>query len=300
MTRNPIPLLLQRSVLIALSLLVAVAAPSSAGDPYANGRLWRISKSGVADSYVLGTIHVADRRIATVTAPVAAALAHARLFAVELVPEAADPATSEFEQLENNARLEPLLGATAFAAVRARLIQQGVTEPVVERLKPWAAMLKLSRTAPQPAQASLDDSLFVAARVRRLQILPLELLEEQISAFDTVPLPTQVALLTHVLEHRDALTANVESTIAAWLDGDLAALARISERSAQQFPHLREHYDQLTRHLIVDRTALMHHRLFMPLRKGRVFVAIGALHLYGENGLLALLSADGYRVRKLW
>ncbi|MEP7085667.1 MAG: TraB/GumN family protein, partial [Betaproteobacteria bacterium] len=238
--------------------------------------------------------------IATVTPPVAAALARSRVFAVELVPEAADAATSEFEQLENNARLEPLLGATAFAAVRARLRQQGVTEPVIERLKPWAAMLKLSRMAPQVEQATLDDRLFVAARVRRLQILPLELLEEQISAFDTVPLATQIALLNHVLENRAALAANVEPTIAAWLDGDLAALARISERSAEQYPQLREHYDQLARHLIVDRTALMHHRLFMPLRKGRVFVAIGALHLYGENGLLALLSADGYRLQKLW
>ncbi|MBK7473412.1 MAG: TraB/GumN family protein [Betaproteobacteria bacterium] len=30
-----------------------------------------------------------------------------------------------------------------------------------------------------------------------------------------------------------------------------------------------------------------------------VFVAVGALHLYGEQGLLALLREDGYRLTRV-
>ena len=40
--------------------------------------------------------------------------------------------------------------------------------------------------------------------------------------------------------------------------------------------------------------------LALPLRSGKVLVAIGALHLHGGKGLLALLRADGYRVVKVW
>ena len=289
-----------QTAFIVLSMLAAAAVIAAGSDPFASGRLWRISKPGIPDSYVLGTIHVADPRVAVIAAPVASALARSRVFAVELVPEAADARTSEFEELEGNGRLEPLLGPAAYAGVREQLSRQGIAVAVIERLKPWAAMMKVSRPAPRLEQETLDEKLFVAARLRRLQILPLELLEEQISAFDTVPVATQVALLTHALEHRDALDANVEPTIAAWLKGDLAALARVSDRSREQFPDMRQHYDRLWRHLIVDRTALMQHRLYLPLRKGRVFVAVGALHLYGDSGLLALLSADGYRLQKLW
>ena len=289
-----------QSIAIALLILVSTASFAAARDAFATGRLWRISKPGIADSYVLGTIHVADPRVAIVPAPVADAMARSRLFAVELVPEVGDAQTSEFEELEGNGRLEPLLGAAAFARVRAELAAQGIALPVIDRLKPWAAMMKISRSAPGSEQKTLDDNLFVAARLSRLQILPLELLEEQIAAFDTVPVVTQVALLSHALDHRAALNANVEPTIAAWLRGDLAALARVSERAREQFPEMRTHYDRLLRHIIHDRTALMHHRLFMPLRKGRVFVAIGALHLPGERGLLALLHDDGYRLTRVW
>jgi uncharacterized protein YbaP (TraB family) len=35
------------------------------------------------------------------------------------------------------------------------------------------------------------------------------------------------------------------------------------------------------------------------LRRGEAFVALGALHLYGAKGVLALLEADGYRVQRV-
>jgi len=82
--------------------------------------------------------------------------------------------------------------------------------------------------------------------------------------------------------------------------GDLAALARGCEGLCARTPEMREHFAELARHVVVDRTALLHHRLFVPLRAGRVFVAVGAMHLHGDKGLLAMLREDGYTVTRLW
>jgi uncharacterized protein YbaP (TraB family) len=288
--------------LVACAAAVALApAPLAAKvpSPFTEGVLWRIAKRGVPDSYAFGTIHIADPRVG-IAPPVADALARSRMLALELVGSVVDERVFELELLPDGRRLEGLIGQAAFTQVRAELAAQDVPERVIERMKPWAAMIKVARLAPPGGEVSLDQQLLAAARARRLKIEPLELVEEQIAAFDAVPVETQVALLKHVLTDRPALEAGVERTIQAWLRGDLAELARLNAGSHGRFSEMGRHHHVLTTHLIHDRNVLMHHRLAMPLRAGRMFVAVGALHLHGEKGLLALIARDGYRVTRVF
>lgn len=278
--------------------LAAGAALAHTPPPFVEGLLWRIAKSGVPDSYAFGTIHVADPRVG-ITKPVADALARSRTLALELGDGMADERVFDLEQLPDGRRLQPLIGDAAFAQVRTELAAQDVPRGVIERLKPWAAMMKVGRAPPRGSDASLDQLLLAAARARGLRVVALEMVDEQIAAFDTVPLETQVALLKHVLADRVALESGVDATIQAWLRGDLARLARLNAGSRDRFSEMGRHYVLLTKHIIHDRNILMHHRLAMPLRAGRVFIAVGALHLHGEKGLLALIARDGYRITRL-
>ena len=275
------------------------AEPSKAA--FAEGRLWRIAKPGVGDSYAFGTIHVADSRVSAIPDAVGDAIARTGTLAMELPPvEVVEAQLFELEQQDDGGRLEPLIGPDAFDLVRRELALNGTPERVVERLKPWAAMMRLTWGRPRGDTRSLDENLLMVARERRMRLISLESVDEQIAAFDAIPLDAQVALLRNALAHRDALEGATEPAIEAWQRGDLAALARMPERIGGQFPGMAPHYAQLTRHLVEDRTVLMHHRLFLPLRSGRVFVAVGALHLYGDRGLLAMLVRDGYRVTRVW
>jgi uncharacterized protein YbaP (TraB family) len=288
------------AAVLAAGLVLQPAAARLVQPEFTAGLLWRISKPGAGASFVFGTIHLADPRVNGIPGPVAAALEQTKTMAMELVPGViADARVFDLELLDDGRTLEPLIGREAFVKVREQLAPQAIPDAVIARLKPWAVLVKLGRAAPDAGQ-SLDQQLLAAARARRMQLAPLELPDEQIAAFDTVPLASQVALLRHALAHRDALDAAVEPTIDAWLRRDLAALARVGDRMGEEFPDLAPHYRELTRHIIHNRTVLMHHRLTLPLRGGRVFVAVGAMHLYGSKGLLALLQQDGYRVTRIW
>jgi uncharacterized protein YbaP (TraB family) len=289
-----------RTVAVALLLLAFPAAAADVKQPFSDGRLFRVTRAGVADSFVFGTIHVGDPRVAAVAPRLDDALRRSKTLAVELVPQAADSAIDDFEQLENGGRLEPLVGPDAFGHIRRELAAQGVPDDVIARLKPWAALLKITRVQSSETQTSLDAEVVAMARARGMRMMSLELVDEQVAAFDTVPVESQVAMLKHAIAHRDALAATVEPTIEAWLRGDLAALAKFPEQAGRQFPGMERHYRAFAKQIIDGRTALMHYRLFMPLRGGRVFAAVGATHLYGKRGLLALIQQDGYRVTKVW
>ena len=103
-------------VVIALVIALASGAMARGTATFSEGHLWRISKPGIADSYVLGTIHIADPRIATVPAPALDALARTRLLAMELIPEtAADAALLEQEGFDDGRRLASLVGVDDYA-----------------------------------------------------------------------------------------------------------------------------------------------------------------------------------------
>lgn len=286
---------------LAATLALEPAAARVVKPEFVTGLLWRISKPGVKDSFVFGTIHLPDPRVNGIPKPVADALAQSGTLAMELVPGAvADARVFDLELLDDGRTLESLIGPDAFAQVREQLGAQAIPERVIAQLKPWAVLVKLGRTSARDGEQSLDQRLLAAARGRRMQLAPLELPDEQIAAFDTVPMDSQVALLKHALDHRDTLDAAIEPTIDAWLRGDLAGLARVGDRMGEQFPGMGYHYRELTKHIVYNRTILMHHRLALPLRGGRVFVAVGAMHLYGSKGLLAMLKRDGYVVTRIW
>lgn len=294
---------------LVLTALIALAVPFALNflhgrgpEPFSEGLLFRLDRYGIPPSYVFGTLHSSDPRVTAVPAEVTEALVGARTFAREIVLSERD--AGEFfaaAQFDDGRRLDDLFDPATMAAIRGALGDAAPSEGALIRLKPWAVLLKVSERPPSPGEgASLDTLLLAEAKRRRLSVIGLELPDEQVSAFDAIPLAAQVALVSYALAHRETLARDHEAVVAAWLDRDLAGLAKLRDAPGRVDPSIAPHFAELNRHLVENRSAQMAYRLFLPLRSGRVFVAVGALHLYGERGLLALLGEQGYAVRRVY
>lgn len=299
-----------RSCVLVCVAVFTVAAVARAGDVprsrapefHGQGILFRLDKAGVAPSFVFGTLHSSDPRVTALPAPVRQAFDAARTFAPETLLSERD--IDEFfaaAQFDDGRRLADFFDPATMAAIRSGLGSEAPSEGALVRLKPWAVLLKLAERPRHPDEGpSLDTLLLIEAQRRRLTVIGLELPDEQISAFDAIPLPTQVALVKFLLDHRERLARDHEAIVVAWLDRDIARLVALGDAPARAYPVMAPHYAELSRHLVDNRSAQMAHRLFVPLRTGRVFAAVGALHLHGERGLLALLRAQGYTVRRVY
>jgi hypothetical protein len=280
---------------------LAVAGPVwAAAARYERGLLWRVSRKGLAPSHVYGTIHDADARAAELPASVAAAFGRSRSLMVEFLPDAyTQERFLEAAMFLDRQTLEEKIGAEDFARVLDELAPIGLPREFVNKLKPWGALINLRRT-PASAATSLDAQLIGQARARRMPVAQIEGVEEQIFTFDECPMESQVALLKHSLAHREELIELAAGTMAAYLERDLAAIWRLRERFIARYPEVAAHQAIMTKRVLHDRSVVMAFRMQRELRRGDAFVALGALHLYGPPGVLALLERDGYRAARVY
>jgi uncharacterized protein YbaP (TraB family) len=216
------------AVLIALPP-PAFAAPPSANAgavPFTHGLLFRIDARGKPSSYVFGTLHSNDPRVARITPEVEAALQASRRLAPEIVMYQSEQ--EEFfaaAQFDDARRLADYFDAEMLARIRIVL---GVNAPPAaefDKLKPWAVLLMLAQPERPGSTGTLDEVLVDAARRRRLRVIGLEMPEEQIAALDAIPMASQVALVRWTLDRREFLASDNEAAIDAWLARDLAMLA---------------------------------------------------------------------------
>jgi uncharacterized protein YbaP (TraB family) len=288
----------RRAFMVALP---ALALPALASEKRFNrGLLWRIDKQGVAPSHVYGTIHVTDARLAELPPLVRKRFDGAKSLMLEFVP---DPYSRErfleASMFLDRQTLAEKIGPADFERAVEQLQPIGLPRELVNKLKPWGVLLNLRNPKRAEQGAPLDSQLLELARARRLPFDQIEGVEEQIFTFDEFPMESQVALLKHSLAHRDELVELAERTLEAYLAGDLAGIWRLREQFVARHPQIAAHQAVMTKRVVHDRSVVMAFRMQRQLRRGAAFVALGALHLYGEKGVLALLEADGYRAERV-
>jgi uncharacterized protein YbaP (TraB family) len=288
-----------RRAFLAGAVACALAPRVAAGTRFERGVLWRVMREGVAASHVYGTIHVADARL-ELPPPVLKAFAGAKTLMLEFLADAySKERFLEAAMFRDSQTLEQKIGAEDFERAFEHLRPIGLSREFVNKLKPWGVLLNLRN--PGGADGSpLDAQLLERARARRMPLDQIEGVEEQIFTFDEFPMASQVALLKHSLAHREELLQLSARTLDAYLDADLAAIWRLREEFVQRHPRIAAHQAVMTKRVLYDRSVVMAFRMQRQLRRGGAFVALGALHLYGDKGVLALLEEDGYTASRVF
>lgn len=281
-----------------LGLLAALAACAAPPGP-ARPALWLVEGPGGQQAWLFGTIHALSRPYDWKSARLAAALAQSDRLILEIADVGNDAATAAaFAQLAQGRPHPPLaqrLAPQDRGDLRRALAADRIAPGSLDRYDTWAAALMIAQAqARQQRQDSgygIDRAL--AADYPR-PIAELEGARRQLAIFDALPEAQQRALLQAVIENEGAeREARVQALEQAWASGDMAALARVSDADTFGDPVLRET-------LLVRRNRNWTDRLIALLDgRARPFVAVGAAHLAGPDGLPALLAARGYRVTRI-
>ena len=262
------------------------------------GILWRIDGAATQPSYLLGTIHSDDARITTLPVTIANIFQQADSFSGEIDMDLPNlMQASQATLLPEGESLQQLLDSTLYQQTVQLLAAYGMPELVVQRMKPWAAAATLSLPRPQTG-LFLDMLLYTQAAAQGKRVYGLETVSEQVGAMETMPRDLQIIMLRDAVAQHAQLDQIIEALINAYLQRDLNALESISDKAMQQGD--RRVAQLFTSEVVVNRNRRMLERMQPRLREGNAFIAVGALHLPGKDGLLTLLRNKGYRVSPVY
>ena len=172
----------------------------------------------------------------------------------------------------------------------------------LERFKPWALAVTLSLPVSElRAQAAgrLNSEKLIETHAAKNQIAlhAIETIDEQLSLFDGLSETKQVEMLRLAVQHSGVADQIFSQLVNDYLAQDLEGFYRIMEEfSVGQQADLQEFYES---ELIAGRNQRMVERVQPRLAEGRALIAVGALHLPDEVGVLRLLEKRGYTIKRM-
>jgi len=264
--------------------------------PYGTGLLWKIGYESGTSVHLFGTIHSQDRLVITLPPAVRLALAQSRRLVLEVVPGAeADRVFAEALYFGDGTELEALLDRSVYRRLKEMIAGYGIPEENVDRLKPWAAFTLIGR--PRPVNAPTQESMLMqAALAANKTIRGLESMEELVAALEGICRDDQIEILNDTVCNHASLIRNSRDLVEHYARRDLAGIAAFS-----QGPHHDEAvFDRFMQRMLHDRNDRMLARIEYYLREGGAFIAVGALHLPGERGLLLALERRGHAITPVY
>lgn len=312
--------MLRRSASIVVSLLLLGATACAAAQPnrrplpvsnvpFGHGLLWKIEAPGQSSpGYVFGTIHVDDPRVTALPPAVERAFAASQSFHPEIAMDPANLARLSMRMFYRDGRtLEEALGPSLYQSTEDLLEDYGIPEDAARFMQPWAVIMILS-TPPQSSvvRASLlgegesevlDVMLYRRALDRSMFVAELETVDEQVAIFDGLSREDQVALIRAAVQDLDNRgSLDLEDLIRAYTERNLARIVQSLTDQERDNPLLA----RVHRRLLNDRNHVMTDRMIGFMQSGGAFVAVGALHLPGNEGVLQLLENRGFVLTRLY
>ena len=269
--------------------------------------LWKIERAGRPTSYLFGTVHLTDERVTKLSPAVEQALGQSKTVALE-VSDISEKATATviaqsapLVMFTDGRRLDGLLSGTEYDTVKRIISRSGMPSDLAALFKPWIVTMIMSvsdceRTSIQQGARVLDMKIAEVGKARGLQVVGLETIPEQLQALAAVPESQQLDMLRASLKFADRTNDMMETLVQLYLDRKISAALPFQIAIAKQVGIGNETFAGFQEKLLTDRNIKMRATAEPLLEQGGVFIAIGALHLPGKQGLVALLREAGYTV----
>ncbi len=280
----------------------------AAATPNGKGLLWKLEKAGEKPSWLFGTMHMTDPRVTTLPPAAQKAYDDADTVIIETTEVldqqkmmAAILKEPGLMMFTDNTTLSSLLSPDDAAAVNKALDARGIPPASVARMKPWMLSAMVALPACELARKAggapvLDVKLAEDAKASGKAVEGLETVADQLRAMASLPLAFHMKGLVDTLKLGDRMNDVNETMIVLYQRGDTGMFWPLFRSVLPGDEDDPAGYAAFEETMITSRNKVMVDHAGPFLAKGNAFMAVGALHLPGSQGLVEDFRRAGYTV----
>lgn len=259
--------------------------------------LWKISGNGLQKpSYLFGTMHTSDKRVLNMSNAAMPYFAEANMYAMELDPkESFNLSLVSKLMMGKGHSLKAMIPEREYQILDSIVKQQvGFSMKLFDNIAPIFVMTILqtagieSGDSSQKGEQVLDLFFYEKAKKAKKKTMGIETVDEQLDALNTLSYQEQADMLVEELRKYENSEDVMQEMVRHYLAQNLDSLLLLNDKDPMP--------EKFYKALITDRNRRMANRIADFTAKQQVFIAVGALHLPGEKGVIELLRKKGFLV----
>lgn len=255
--------------------------------------LWKISGNGLKyDSYLFGTIHVScDASLDDST--IKALKTTEQLFLEIDMNKPIEIEMMKYITMKNENKISKLLNSEDFNLVDEFLNKKmKMSLKFFDSYKPFMIATMLYPSILECSIQNIERELIIINKNNNnKEVFGLETIKEQMEIFDQIPYEIQAEELVKMVKSdlkKDK--EEIKKMIAIYKNKDIDAMQQIMDESENKIT------SENKKILIYDRNNKWIPTIIKIINEKPTFIAVGAGHLAGNEGIIKLLRRNGYRV----
>lgn len=258
--------------------------------------LWRISGNGLTkNSYLFGTIHAICAESYFFSQAAQKALEESERLVLELDMD--DPLmllqVQQAMMMPEGKHLRDLLPEADYKRLH-RFFKDSLNMDlnILGYMKPISLSSLLYPKMMSCPTVSYEFKLMETAKKQQKEIVGMETVADQLKVFDAIPIEKQAAMLLEMSEKYGQHTGEMQELMAAYRSQDINALYELIKKSSFG----TEDFEQV---LLTDRNRSWIDKIANMSQEKATFFAVGAGHLGGTEGVIALLRNKGFTLEPI-
>jgi uncharacterized protein YbaP (TraB family) len=285
-------------LLCCFSFIISFAQPFSKKDIKKdnNSLLWEISgKDLKKPSYLYGTFHLMCKDDIQFSNNLKKAMSVSEKLYLEM--DLDDPANTVgalmFMNMKDGKTLRDYYTPEAYANVKQFFFDSLKTSlQMFERMKPgFVSAMLYPLMMPCKKISGVEEGLMALAKTQSLTIEGLETIAFQSAILDVIPESDQAMEMLHMIDSIDKYKIQFAEMLKMYQSQNLASI----EASFSNEPG----FEKSKSSMLDNRNINWVNQLKSIMHENAVFIGVGAGHLCGDLGLIALLKKEGYTLKAI-